>query len=362
MMNQRTDRRTFIRGVALGVAAVAAGGGRADGRAGARPSLGPVITDFEVRRKEALAPRQTAFFIDDVIWVLRDIARQRPDSIFDHPLLGGLRAAHERYGLKVQLNLFYRTDFFYGTDEFSLAEMPDAYRGEWQSAKEWLRLGFHSLQEFPDYPFVNADYRDVKCVFDRIRGEVQRFAGEGTFTTALVGHWLPISKDGCRALADSGVKVIYSTDGERFAYDESKDTLPYGHAFRLMNNRKVETALFTRTANEEAIRSSICGYNHLSPEQARATLGTFNAVYDRDTKVCYKCFRNGPMLNLCPFEELETALAPVIGSELIVCGDHEQYFHKEYYAYQPEYLKKIDATARYLREAGYTYLFIEDTV
>ena len=47
-------------------------------------------------------------------------------------------------------------------------------------------LGFHSLQEFPDYPWVNIDYADVKKLFGMIKGEIDRFVGEGVFTTALV--------------------------------------------------------------------------------------------------------------------------------------------------------------------------------
>jgi len=55
---------------------------------------------------------KTYFYIDDVIWLFRDLTRQRPSSIFDHPFLAGLKSAHDKYGLKVQLNCFYRTDYF----------------------------------------------------------------------------------------------------------------------------------------------------------------------------------------------------------------------------------------------------------
>ena len=59
----------------------------------------------------------------------------------------------------------------------------------------------------PDYPFINSSYNDVATAFDRVFGAIRRFAGEGVFTYAFVGHWLPISKDGCRALKDRGVKL-----------------------------------------------------------------------------------------------------------------------------------------------------------
>ena len=89
-----------------------------------------------------------------------------------------LKTAHERYGLKVQLNIFWRTDFFYGNDEFTLADMTDAYKAEWEEASDWLKLGFHSKQEFPDYPYLNADYSDVADLLRDVKKEVYRFAGE----------------------------------------------------------------------------------------------------------------------------------------------------------------------------------------
>ena len=112
--------------------------------------------------------KKAYFFIDDTIWAFRDIARQKPASIFDQPFLALMKEAHDKYGMKVQLNLFYQTDFFYGHDEFSLAEMPDTYKAEWEANSDWLKLAFHARHEFPDYPYVNATYEDVKYDFDRI--------------------------------------------------------------------------------------------------------------------------------------------------------------------------------------------------
>ena len=311
------NRRDFLKGVALTGAATAIGGGmgaslpkngalgeRALPDAGASSKLGPTIADWELRRAKDISGKKAAMYIDDVIWVFRDLARQRPKSMFDNPFLAALKEAHERYGLKLQLNCFYRTDLFYGMDEFSLADMTDAYKDEWQAAKGWLKLGFHAYQEFPDYPFVNASYGDIATAFDRVRGEMERFAGGGVFTCALLGHWLPFSKDGCRALKDRGVKLIACTDGERHAYTGDRASLPYGHAFRFESNRKPETALFRRTAYDAALLSSVCGYNHLVPEQAEKTWGTFAHVFDRELGVGFKRYRSGPMLNLCTPEKV----------------------------------------------------------
>ena len=63
--------------------------------------------------------KKAYFYIDDTIWVLRDITRQNPKSLFDNPFMNMLKTAHDKYGLKTQLNLFYRTDYFSKRIEFT---------------------------------------------------------------------------------------------------------------------------------------------------------------------------------------------------------------------------------------------------
>lgn len=375
----KTNRREFLAGaIGLGAVPLACGNDgqpAAGGSRGRSPSqmaggqlpkphagLGPIVTDWEYRRLRDLSGKRAAMYIDDVIWVFRDLTRLRPKSMFDNPFLGALKEAHERHGLKVQLNCFFRTDFFYGLDEFSLSDMTDRYRAEWQASRDWLRLGFHSYQEFPDYPFINSSYSDVATAFDRVFREIGRFAGEGVFTYALVGHWLPISKDGCRALKDRGVKLIACTDGPRYAYEGNRDVLPYGHAFRIESNRKPETALFRRVAYDPSLLSSACSYNHLVPGQVERTVGSFTYVYDNDVGVGFKRFRNGPMLNLSSPDGVRKGMSAARESELLVFADHEQYFYRDYFAYQPDYVEKVLLASRLAHEMGFTFMFLEDTV
>ena len=314
--------------------------------------------------KGALAGKVACKYIDDAIWFLRDIARTRPASAFSHPFLAGLKRLHERYGYKVQLNLFYRTDFFYGMDEFTLAQMPDAYKAEFQKNADWLKFGFHSLQEFPDYPWVNADYEDVAKCLKMIRGEVARFAGENMFAKALIPHWVPMSKDGVRALADGGIKITYSTAGARYEYGGNPEVLPYGHAFRLANNRKPETALYTRAHYMADLAASICGYNHITAEQQAATRSSSRFVLDPDTGMRFRDFCTRPMscINIHSLDQLRKDLDEVKDAEFVGYGNHEQYFYKDYLAYQPEYFEKEELCARTLAERGHRFVFMEELV
>ena len=306
--------------------------------------------------------KKAYFFIDDVIWTFRDIARTKPESIFDHPFMAALKASHDRYGMKVQLNLFYQTDFFYGHDEFSLTEMPDCYKAEWEANSHWLRLAFHARHEFPDYPYVNASYEDVKYDFDRIKNEIVRFAGEKSFALGVCTHWLPMSKDGCKALADSGIKIMSVSAGEKTEYDGNPDSLPYGHSFRLLQNRKPETALFTRVSLNAAITRSICGYNHLTPDLVEPTYYTCKAHYDEATGMHFKRMCNGPVLNLSTLDGLSEEFAPITDKEFVGYATHEQYFYPEYFLYQTDYADKIEKAAQIISENGYEYVFIEDLV
>jgi len=306
-----------------------------------------------------IVKKKVQFFIDDVIWLFRDLTRQRPVSMFDHPFLGALKTAHEEYGVKTQLNVFYRTSFFYGDDDFSLSEMTDAYKAEWVASSDWLKLAFHSKEEFPDYPYVNADYNLVKNNFNLIVNQIRRFAGNSSIAWAIVPHWAPISKEGVLALRDCGVKVTYATWGEKIPYDGDASSLPYGHANRLLHNKKPETCLFTRSTYDKAITRSICGYNHLSSEQYQKINQTCDTYQDPETGMH---FNNSAhlVLNLCNTETITNDLNKLIGQEYINIGNHEQYFYPDYFAYQPDYAEKIFTMGRMLHEAGYEFIFMED--
>ena len=48
--------------------------------------------------------------------------------------------------------------------------------------------------------------------------------------------------------------------------------------------------------------------------------------------------------------------------DLLAFADHEQYFYRDYYAYQPDYAEKILLAARLANTAGREFIFIEDTM
>ncbi len=299
--------------------------------------------------------KKAYFYIDDTIWALRDITRERPASLFDNPFFKMLKSAHDEYGLKVQLNLFYRTDFFYGNDEFTLAEVTDAYKSEFEENSDWLKLAYHAKQEFPDYPHVNAKYEDVMTIFKNIEKEVFRFAGEKSFSYTVDPHWDSTSTEGVKALSDCGVKLLYATYGEVSEYNDDPESLPYGHAARLLNNRQPETRVFTRLGGGDDIAASICGYNHLSNEDAKKIISNCSAVYDEKMDIYMKPLGE-ITLNVYSYDELDDVFSSQSDWDFVGICVHEQYFYPDYYGYQPDYADKINKMCKILKNYGFTFV------
>jgi len=304
--------------------------------------------------------KKAYFYVDDVIWPFRDISREHPKSIFEQNLLKMLKEAHEKYGLKVTLNCFYRTDYSYTDDEFSLADMTDEYKAEWEANSDWLKIGYHSKQEFPDYPLINVEYDDMKNQYMRFAKEVKRFAGEKVLMESINPHWWPVSKDGCRALRDCGIKLFSCTFGTVMDYNGDPSSVPYGHAFRLLQNRKPESRLFFREGRDTAVRNSLCGYNHLSAEEASEINGTFKTVYKEELGIHFKKFGNGICLNTTPLDDIKKDLAPKMNDEYICCATHEQYAYPEYFAYQPETREKLMNMCEVVTQNDYEYFFVDE--
>ncbi len=307
--------------------------------------------------------KKAYFYIDDTIWALRDITRIRPASMFDTPFFNMLKTAHEKYALKVQLNLFYRTDSFYGNDDFCLADVTDSYKSEWEGNSDWLKLAFHAKEEFPDYPHINATYDDLKAQYQAVENEVKRFAGEKTFTYATCAHWLPVSKEGVKALYDCGVRIMDCTVGYTFELEEYPELAVPGQDSRLINNRTPEARLRAMTPVPQDKFIPLCSYNNLSVEQYNETIGTLKYINDEETNMKFKCFGGlFTCINNLDMKGIEENIGKQLGNEYIGMVVHEQYFYKDYFNYQPDYAEKIYKMSEILASNGYEFFFVEDLV
>lgn len=131
---------------------------------------------------------------DDNIWCLADLTKNENAyaSAFDHPYLAVYRRAHELYGVKVRLNLFYELDNPCGLamfGPFDLSMMTDRYREEFRANAHWLRFAFHARSEFPDDPYVCADAAQMERDYRAVTEQIVRFAGAEALESVTTNHW-----------------------------------------------------------------------------------------------------------------------------------------------------------------------------
>ena len=144
------------------------------------------------------------FFIDDNIFFLTDIAKERPKSLFDHFYLGFLKKMHQKYGTKFTLNLFYVNAHF----PFELKDFPDIYKPEFEDNSDWLRLSWHAYAEFPDRPYQNASNEKLEADIQLLTSEIVRFAGEKSLIAPVASHWSMIRPEAFPLLRKYGVKAM----------------------------------------------------------------------------------------------------------------------------------------------------------
>jgi hypothetical protein len=142
------------------------------------------------------------FAIDDNSFFLRDIAALKYDSLFDCFYLRSLRDLHRSFGTKFVLNTYFTTE-----DGFDLAQFPDRYQGEWRDNSDWLKLAFHAHADKPDRPYQHSARRLAED-FDRVAGEILRFAGEEAYSPTTLIHWAMVPPDALPVLTERGVKAL----------------------------------------------------------------------------------------------------------------------------------------------------------
>lgn len=268
------------------------------------------------------------FFIDDNIFCMTDIAKERPASLFDHFYMKFLREMHQKYGTLFTLNMFYKNDH----TPFELKDFPACYKTEFMDNADWLKLSFHAYSEFPDRPYQNASEEKLASDFDLLKSEICRFAGEASFIPPVALHWSMAKPEGLDVLHEKGVRVLCAqfskpktslterNDGERI-YDIGYFCSPEDF------HQLEQTAMFHNFKHDITFLKSTLICNYYTPEQ----------IVD----VIHQEINNNS-----GFLALET---------------HEQYSYPYYFNYLPDHLQRIETSIRTATELGYKpVLFADD--
>lgn len=252
------------------------------------------------------------FTVDDNIIFFKEIAERGYKSLFEHPYLAMYKRLHERFGLKVQLNLFYEDKA-----GFDLSKFPDTYKKEWEEASDWLKLSFHSrLENVKPYEFSGYDEVFTNC--RDVHREILRFSSEKSLAKTTTVHYCLTTMEGLRALYDNGVRGLLGLYG--------KDQNPSVSYMR----------------SEEECERLLLGENVLSDGITYAAHDIVLNNYKKEE-------------NLCRLEKL-------YGRELIKLMIHEQYFYEHHPLYQKDFEEKLSLAFEALTEKGYESVFFEETL
>ena len=255
--------------------------------------------------------KKFCFTVDDNIRFLKESCERGYGSIFHHPYAALLRRLHERFDLKIQLNLFYRME------GFDLSMMTDRYANEWESCSDWLKLSFHSDLENVR-PYLNSDYSEVYGHCKAVQDEILRFASLKSLGETTTVHYCQTTEAGVKALKDNGVKGLLGL----FGTDDRPGT---------------SYSLDTETA--KAIRNG--------------------ATVSRDG-ISFAAL--DMVINNFKIEDILPALTVLLQRNELHVMIHEQYFYPDYKAYQPDFEEKLILVFDTLRKNGYESRFFDEMI
>ena len=251
------------------------------------------------------------FTVDDNIKFLRQICEQKLNSIFDHPYLALLENLHDKFDLKIQLNLFYKDELF------TLSDFPDKYKCEWENCSNWLKLSFHSLIE-NIAPYKESDYNEVYNDALKVKNEILRFAGEKSLAKTTTIHYCLLTDDGLSAVKDLsilGLLGLYGTDDNK--------------------------------------RTSYLNPDFIADKIRQGNIVDFYGIYFAGIDV---------VINLFSVEENLKKVNNLLSRSLIKVMIHEQYFYKDYFNYQEDFSLKLYSVFEILTNSGFNSKFFEDLI
>ena len=219
------------------------------------------------------------------------------------------RHLHEEFGLKIQLNLFYRMN------DFNLSQMSTCHYEEWKENSDWLKLSFHS--DFENIkPYENSTYDEVYEDCKRTHEQIQRFASPEALAKSTTIHYCLLTEHGLRAMEDNNVFGLLGLFGTNLSPRTS-----YG----------IKESEAKRIRNGELIKIG------------KISFASIDIV-----------------LNCFSIDEILKQLDNLGQRSLVKVMIHEQYFYSDYAMYQPEFEEKLRATFSYFLKHGYQSIFFEN--
>ena len=268
---------------------------------------------------------------DDNILFLQDITlnKDKYSSIFDNPYLALYKKAHDVYGARVHLNLFYEyfpneKNFSAHPDYFNLSMMTDRFKAEFEANSDWLKLAFHANSEFPDKPYKFATAQKITEDHEKIRREIIRFAGESVLTNSTTVHWGEANTECVRALHGLGLRSL--------------------------------TGYFRRDPKGEP------SVSYYFDGEALDHIGSRDFWYDKAEDIIFA--QIDLVLNEKTYDDVMEALPLIVNDPcrggFISLMIHEQYFHPDYRRHLPDFEARVLDACEFLADRGYVGAHISE--
>lgn len=258
------------------------------------------------------------FSIDDNSFFLRDIWQKNYASLFDCWYLQMLRELNRKYGAKFSVNIYYTTG-----DDFTLAQFPDRYRGQWRDNADWLKLAFHAYADKPDRPYQDAPPEKLLADLDLVAEQIHRFAGPEAYAPPTVIHWGMTRPSALRPLTTRGVQTLSG---------------------------------YFRPSN------GVWDVNYRWNDEVSEYLSRHDAWKDFDSGIVFS--RVDIVCNSVPLDKIVPTLEPQIQdpntAEILDLFTHEQYFWPFYRNYLPDHPQRLDAALRWVTDHGYKPVFFHE--
>jgi len=270
---------------------------------------------------------------DDNIIFLQDITKNKDvyKSIFENPYLAVYKKAHDLYGAKIHINLFYEFDdharslFSKDREYFNLSMMTDKFKDEFKANSDWLKLSFHAYSEFPDKPYEFETREKITSDCLKIVKEILRFAGEDSLSDTATIHWGEATKECVRGLRSLGIRYIpgyFDKDGNEYI-----------------------VSLYLKHDPKNC--------EHLSKR---------DFWYDEEQDVFF--VKIDCVTNIGTLDEVMENIKKVVKDEnrgaFVSFMIHEQYFYADYINHKPDFEKRVLEPAKYLVEHGYVGAHVND--
>lgn len=274
---------------------------------------------------------------DDNIIFLQDITKNKDKykSIFENPYLEVYKKAHDLYGAKVHLNLFYEFDdkarsyFSDDREYFNLSMATDKFKDEFIKNSDWLKLSFHADKEFPDKPYENATAEKITADYIKVVKEIERFAGKETLSTETTTvHWGEANVDCAKALSKLGIKNLA-------AYFDPDENGEYIVSYYLKHDQE----LCRHLHNRDFWRDNEKGLTFAKIDWV-TNIGDIDLVMDKIKSASLNNHTGG----------------------FVSFMIHEQYFHKDYINYKPDFEDRVLLPAKYLFENGYKGALLSEII